>query len=85
MFKRVSHSLLGFFAVAGLVLTTACQQRQEVDEDELGGDTLTVEDTTMMVPPAPPTGMGDTMMGGDTMMMGDTMMDTMMGADTAAM
>ncbi|MFN2432542.1 MAG: hypothetical protein ABR599_06960 [Gemmatimonadota bacterium] len=79
MLKRFQHHLLACLAVAGLVLTAACQQRQEVD-DEFEGDTLMVEDTTLL--PPPPTDMGaDTMMGMDTMGM-----DTMdMSADTMAM
>ena len=83
MFERVRH-LLAAAVVVGLVGgVAACQQRQEVD-DEMGADTLLIEDE-----------MDDEMgggmdMGADTGMMGpDTGMmgpDTgMMHPDTAAM
>ena len=78
MFKRVSHSLLTFLGVSGLVLTLACQQRQEAGDEDVESDTLTIEDTTMMAPPPPPPA-PDTMMMGDPMMGADTM-----GGDTGA-
>jgi hypothetical protein len=63
MLKRVQH-LLALIALAGLVATVACQQRQEVDDDEMGADTLMMEDTTMMAPPPAPPDTGMTSMEG---------------------
>ena len=53
--------LLAMTLVAGLTAATACQQRTEIDEE--GVDTLEMEDTTVLPPAAPDTGIGDTAMG----------------------
>ncbi len=77
------QSLLACFALAGLVLTAACQQRQDIDEAATDEDTLMMRDTLTM-PTTPPAGMGtDTIdtLGADTMGMGP---DTGMAGDTPA-
>lgn len=63
MAKQAQH-LLAILVLAGLVGTVACQQRQEVDDEDIDADTTIIEDTDVMPPPAAPG--ADTMMGADT-------------------